>query len=332
MPVTDAKMKEEPALRRSSRRRITTVPEQPALSSRKVRGCRARQTTAPRVLKQRYKWLLDMSSNEAAESESNDSESDVENSEIVSDDDADSDVKPRPYLLRRCISYPDADAEDNVVEELVLPSSCSDLMIDTEHSLLAAGVYEGLRCFLKPLRLSPFRFENFCAAVNSNEDSNLLDEIHISLLRVLLRADESAGTVFASAEVKDSVSIAIWCGMFDSLSWYESIRLYLASFLPSAALSAVVLTLSRCSEYTKLSVHDRLTLLQTLDDLFLLTDCARDFMATFGSEILHEDQCRYCHKLVEQLHASYCVLAFHLLTGRFSGFSPRRGDTLHRST
>ena len=313
MPATDAK--EEPVVRRSSRRRIPTVLEhpvleQPVLSSRReVRGRRTQQRTPPRVLKQRYKWLLDMASNETAESDSIDSESDVENHEIVSDDDADSDVKQRPCLLRRCISYPDADVEDSVVEELVLPPSCNDLMINTEHSLLAAGVYEGLRCFLKPLRLSPFRFEDFCAAVNSNEDSNLLDEIHVSLLRVLLRTDEAAGTVLASPEAKDSVAIALWCGMFDSLSWYESIRLYLASFPHSAALSTIVQVISQHSQYTSLSVYDRLTLLQALVDLFLLTDCARDFMATFGSEILHEDQCRYCYKLV---CASFSVLEIFL--------------------
>ena len=307
MPVTEAK--EEPVVRRSSRLRIAAVSDQPAASARrKVTGCRARQTPAPRVLKQRYKWLLDMASNEAAESESNDSESETETAEVASDNDADSDVRQQPYFLRRSISYPDADVEGLAVEELALPPSCNDLMIDTEHSLLAAGVYEGLRCFLKPLRLSPFRFEDFCAAVNSSEESSLLDEIHISLLRVLFRTDEAAGTAFASNEAKDSVAIASWCGVFDSLSWYESIRLYLASFPRSAALSTIVVILGQCSQYTSLGVHDRLTLLQTLVDLFLMTDCARDFMATFGSEILHEDQCRYCHKLVPQLLASCAVL------------------------
>jgi len=304
MPGTDAK--EDAVLRRSSRLRSITLSQKPSLSARrKVRGCSERQTAAPRVLKERYKWLLDMSSNELAKSESNDSESEVENSEIASDDDADSDTKQREYSPRRSITYPDADVEYKVVEELILPTSCNDLMIDTQHSLLAAGVYEGLRCFLKPLKLSPFRFEDFCAAVNSNEHSYLLDEIHISLLRVLLRNDDAAGTVFASAEAKDSVAVALWCGMFDSLSWYESIRLYLASFSHSAALCSVVVILSQCSQYTSLSVQDRLALLQTLVDLFLLTDSARDFMAMFGSEILHEDQCRYCHKLVEQLCTSH---------------------------
>jgi len=308
MPVTDTK--EVAAVRRSSRLRIATmtqeaIEQQPGVSARrKVRGCRAQQTAAPRALKQRYNWLLDMGSNVAAESDSNGSESEVEQSEIASDDDTDSDVKHRPYLLRRCVSYPDADVEANVAEDLVLPPSCNDLMINTEHSLLAAGVYEGLRCFQKPLKLSPFRFEDFCAAVNSNEDSNLLDEMHMSLLRVLLRSDEAAGTVFASPEAKDSVAVAVWCGMFDSLSWYESIRLYLASFSRAAAFSSIVVKLCQCSQYTFLSVHDRLTLLQTLVDLFLLTESARDFMATFGSEILYDNQCRYCHKLVEELHAN----------------------------
>jgi len=298
--------KEEPAVRRSLRLRNAAVSDGPAASApRKARDRRVQKTPAPLVLKQRYKWLLDMSSKEAAESDSNDSESVFANSEIASDDDADSDLKPQPYSLTRAISYPDASLEDSVTEDLVLPPSCNDLMIDVELSLLAAGVYEGLRCFLIPLRLSPFRFEDFCAAVSSDEDSCLLDEVHISVLHALLHADEVAGTVFASYEAKDSVAVALWCGMFDSLSWYESIRLYLASFSHSAALSPIVVILGHCSQYTSLAVHDRLTLLQTLVDLFLLTDSARNFMATFGSEILHEDQCRYCHRLVKQ--SAFCI-------------------------
>jgi len=310
--MSGADTKEEPVLRRSTRLRIAAASEQPAACAsarQKARGRRTRQTDEPRILKHRYRWLLDMASNEAGESDSNDSESLVDDSVVASDDDADNDVKQTPYSPRRCISYPDADLEDNIFTELVLPPSCNDLMVDTEHSLLAAGAYEGLRCFLVPLRLSPFRFEDFCAAVNSDENSNLLDEIHMSLLRVLLRADEAAGTVFAS-EAKDSVAVALFCGMFDSLCWYESIRLYLASFPCSSALSTIVVTLGQCSQYTELTVHNRLTLLQTLVDLFLLTDSARDFMATFGSEIYHEDQCRYCHKLVEQLCALYSYIHF----------------------
>ena len=310
--MTDAK--EEPVLRRSLRLRAATVLIRPAVSApRKARDRRAQQTPAPPVLKQRYKWLLDMSSKEVAESDSNDSESVLSHSEIASDDDADIDVKPHPGSLRRCISYPDADLEDSIAEDLVLPPSCNDLMIDVELSLSAAGVYEGLRCFLVPLKLSPFCFEDFCAAVSSNEDSCLLDEIHISLLRVLVHADEAAGTVFASYEAKDSVAVALWCGMFDSLSWYESIRLYLASFPHSAALSPVVVILGQCSQYTSLAVHDRLTLLQTLVDLFLRTDSARDFMTTFGSEILHEDQCRYCLRLVEQMYTFFSLFKNFIL-------------------
>jgi len=316
MPGTDAK--EETAVRRSLRQRqriaaLSEQPPQPPVSARrKVRSCRSQKAATPHVLKQRYKWLLDMGSDEALKSDSNDSESELEDCEIASDDDADSDTKQRAYSYRRFITYPDADVEDNIVDELVLPPSCNDLMIDTQLSLLAAGVYEGLRCFLKPQRLSPFRFEDFCAAVNSSEHSNMLDEIHISLLRVLLRNDDTAGTVFASPEAKDSVAIAVWCGMHDSLSWYESIRLYLASFSHSAALSTVVVTLGQCSQYTGLSVQDRLTLLQTLVDLFLLTESARDFMAAFGSEILHEDQCRYCHRLIKCLCTLYLALSLFL--------------------
>ena len=49
------------------------------------------------------------------------------------------------------------------------------------------SIYEILRRFQTILRLSPFRLEDFCAALSSEDQSNLLSEVHLSLLKALIR-------------------------------------------------------------------------------------------------------------------------------------------------
>ena len=49
------------------------------------------------------------------------------------------------------------------------------------------SIYEILRRFQTILRLSPFRLEDLCAALSSEDQSNLLSEVHISLLKTLIR-------------------------------------------------------------------------------------------------------------------------------------------------
>jgi hypothetical protein len=69
--------------------------------------------------------------------------------------------------------------DEEQVPELTLPRSSDDLLIDSNQAFRAAGVYEVLRHYYLLLRLSLFRFEDFCAALASEEQSNLLSEVSI---------------------------------------------------------------------------------------------------------------------------------------------------------
>ena len=69
--------------------------------------------------------------------------------------------------------------DEEQVPELTLPRSSDDLLIDSNQAFRAAGVYEVLRHYYLLLRLSLFRFEDFCAALASEEQSNLLSEVNI---------------------------------------------------------------------------------------------------------------------------------------------------------
>ena len=84
-----------------------------------------------------------------------------------------------------------------------LPKSSDDLLIDPKQSFKAAGVYEVLRHYYLLLRLSLFRFEDFCAALASEEQSNLLSEVHIALLKSILRAEDKENTQWGPMDHKD---------------------------------------------------------------------------------------------------------------------------------
>ena len=125
--------------------------------------------------------------------------------------------------------------DEEIIPELKLPKSSDDLMIDpgilvvifklinfsfssvfhdhviqnfvlsyfSELAFKASGVYEILRHYYLILRLSLFRFEDFCAALASEEQSNLMSEIHIALLKAMVRAEEKDNTQFGPMDHKD---------------------------------------------------------------------------------------------------------------------------------
>ena len=85
-------------------------------------------------------------------------------------------------------------------------------------------MYEVLRRYHQILRLSPFRVEDFCAALASEEQSNLLSEVHIALLRTLVRSEES-GAALGAPDQKDTVQSVFF--FMDSVTWPEALRQFL---------------------------------------------------------------------------------------------------------
>lgn len=117
-------------------------------------------------------------------------ESDVELEPVVVED-GDPDDSNLPYWL--LADYDPAAA----VPALDLPPSSDDLVLPAWQALEAVTVYEVLRQYYKILRLSPFRFEDFCTVLAATDmSSNLLSEVHISLLKALLREPRGEGQLF----------------------------------------------------------------------------------------------------------------------------------------
>ncbi|XP_068148302.1 LOW QUALITY PROTEIN: nucleosome-remodeling factor subunit NURF301 [Drosophila tropicalis] len=189
---------------------------------------------------------------------------------------------------------------------LELPESSEDLFIGNEHVLKALSIYEVLRRFRHLVRLSPFRFEDFCAALVSEEQSALLTDVHIMLLKAILREEDAQGTHFGPLDQKDTVNISLY--LIDAITWPEVLRSYVES---DKEFDRSVYTILGRDEYPYTGVENRLVVLQFLADQFLTANSVRDVMLQEGP-IHYDDHCRVCHRLGDLLCCETCPAVYHL--------------------
>ncbi|XP_061191322.1 nucleosome-remodeling factor subunit BPTF-like isoform X2 [Saccostrea echinata] len=198
--------------------------------------------------------------------------------------------------------------DDKDIPQLDLPSSSNDLLIPSEYLMMCLGVYEVIRHFRVILRLSPFTFEDFCAALYSDEVSTLLNETHITLLKSLLREEDGNNTTFGPTDLKDSINASLY--FIDSMTWPELVRSYLDSDRLSENKEALEV-LEKSTEYPFVSFQERLKVLKVLTDLFLSTNSVREEIMNEGN-IQYDDHCRACHKLGDLLCCETCSAVYHL--------------------
>lgn len=162
------------------------------------------------------------------------------------------------------------------IPSLVLPKSSDDLLVPKELVMPSLSVYEVLRHYRTLVRLSSFRFEDFCAALICEDQTNLLAEIHIMLIKTLLREEDSQQTHFGPLDQKDSVNVSIY--FVDSMTWPEVLRSYVES---DKSFDQNILQILTTTEYPFTAIEDRLKVLQFLTDQFLITNPVRE-------DLLHE--------------------------------------------
>jgi len=217
-------------------------------------------------------------------------QSDVESSESIEEPDPSSDSDfslssysttsgtPRRTLLgqQRPPSPEPLWLQNRELPPLVLPKPSDDLLIPKELVMPLLSIYEVLRHFRALVRLSCFRFEDFCAAVTCEDQTNLLAEIHMMLIKALLREEDSQQTHFGPLDHKDSVNVSLY--FVDAMTWPEVLRSYVES---DKGFDQNILQILTTSEYPFTAIEDRIKVLQFLTDQFLITNPVRE-------DLLHE--------------------------------------------
>ncbi|KAG9470855.1 hypothetical protein GDO78_016589 [Eleutherodactylus coqui] len=167
------------------------------------------------------------------------------------------------------------------------------------------AVYEVLRNFGTVLRLSPFRFEDFCAVLVSQEQCTLMAETHIALLKAVLREEDTSNTTFGPADLKDSVNSSLY--FIDGMTWPEVLRIYCESDKEYHH----VLPYQEMDDYPYGPIESKVQVLLFLVDQFLTTNMAREELMSEGV-IQYDDHCRVCHKLGDLLCCETCSAVYHL--------------------
>ncbi|XP_076674855.1 nucleosome-remodeling factor subunit NURF301 E(bx) isoform X2 [Andrena cerasifolii] len=259
-------------------------------------------------------------SSDKSDGEEDPLQSDVESSESIEEPDPSSDSDfslssysttsgtPRKTLLsqQRPPSPEPLWLQNRDLPSLVLPKSSDDLLVPKEYVMPSLSIYEVLRHFRTLVRLSAFRFEDFCAALMCDDQTNLLAEIHIMLIKALLREEDSQQTHFGPLDQKDSVNVSLY--FVDSMSWPEVLRSYVES---DKCFDQNILNILSTCEYPFTSIEDRLKVLQFLVDQFLITNPVREDLLHEGN-MHYDDHCRVCHRLGDLLCCETCPAVFHL--------------------
>ena len=182
-------------------------------------------------------------------------------------------------------------------DPLSLPSS-SDILLEKSLIFPALEIYEALQQFSKTLRLSPFTFELFCIALESEATRNLLVDCHSALLKSLLRENDRNNAMFSEhKDSKDAFSIFFFC--MDHITFFELSNMYLQANrkLLSNKTNQELKCIFSKQLYSDLTARERLFLLKLFVDAFISSDLVRNTLDREDAE-LHEDFCRQCHKLV----------------------------------
>lgn len=257
---------------------------------------------------------FDSDQNDSEEVEEDEIESDQESEHdsisLSPDNDSDSDfsVTSSKVTSSRIPSPPvpiwlDTDKVPDI-PSLELPCSSDDLLLPSEFVVKAAEIYEPLRRFYQLVRLSPFRFEDFCAALANEDQSSLLAEIHIQLLRSVIREEDANGTLFGPNEVKDSIAAVMF--FVDPITWPETIR----SYLESDPTWKDVYEAMTSVEYPFCGPSVRLKVLTWLVDQFLTTQAVRETVLGDGT-IFHDDHCRACNRVGDLICCESCPAVYH---------------------
>uniref|UniRef100_A0A158Q8A9 Bm3641 n=1 Tax=Elaeophora elaphi TaxID=1147741 RepID=A0A158Q8A9_9BILA len=187
-----------------------------------------------------------------------------------------------------------------------LPKGSEDLLIDERYLFDALEIYETCRWYYQAVRLSPFLFEDFCAALSTEGQTNLLAEIHIALLKLSLKDDDDEQIILSVQDTNNSFNIMLQ--LLEPMTYAEVLRQYLESDpqrFPADVLEAV------SGNYPFVDVEKRLKVLSWLCDRFFQTNEYRNIIRNEG-KLTVDEHCRECGKPGDVLLCDGCEACYHL--------------------
>ncbi|CAJ0957421.1 unnamed protein product, partial [Mesorhabditis belari] len=174
---------------------------------------------------------------------------------------------------------PWADLDPDEIPPLLLPDSSQDLNVPIDLIIRVTELYDFFRVYSRYLQFSPCLYEDFCAAFLSSENSMLLAELHLVLMRLCWREDDDK----------------------------QVLRLYVQSdkHLPQNVIEALSV-----HDYPFVSAATRLTVIEWLRDCFLESSVFKEIIKNEG-KIVSESICRLCGKLGDIVMCDGCEAAYH---------------------
>ncbi|EYB98581.1 hypothetical protein Y032_0130g1549 [Ancylostoma ceylanicum] len=237
------------------------------------------------------------------------SQSSVQFLEDEQDDDCitnDDSFHPSEEDIGECSRLSWVELSSTDIPPLELPESSRDIPIPVEYLLDTVELYELLRSYWRTLRLTPFLFEDFCAALLSSDNSCLLSEIHIVLIRMCFKNDDEEQVHFSGNETNNAYNIVTAC--LEPMTYAEVLRQYLSSdtTVPSEVMEAV-----NAPNYPYVGFSARLVLITFLSYRFLYSNEYKKLVVASNGKIEHEETCRSCCKNGDLLQCNTCEAVFH---------------------
>ncbi|RCN40597.1 PHD-finger [Ancylostoma caninum] len=237
------------------------------------------------------------------------SQSNVQFLEDEADDDCitnDESFHPSEEDIGECARLSWVELSSTDIPPFELPESSKDIPIPVEYLLDTVELYELLRSYWRTLRLTPFLFEDFCAALLSSDNSCLLSEIHIVLIRMCFKNDDEEQVHFSGNETNNAYNIVTAC--LEPMTYAEVLRQYLSSdtTVPSEVMEAV-----NAPNYPFVGFSARLVLITFLSYRFLYSNEYKKLVVASNGKIEHEETCRSCCKNGDLLQCNTCEAVFH---------------------
>merc|ERR1711892_32481 len=205
---------------------------------------------------------------------------------------------------------------------LSLPDSSLDLLIPPSQCLAdSIAVYEALRFFALPLKLTPFRLEDFAACLVAKEHNALLSSIFIALLRVLFKSDNENGIQYGPADMRDGGNL--FTCFVDHMTWPHVLKTYAQADPEHFGEMDVapIATLAYQPSATKIKVL-MACLNAVLDSVEI-----RAFTEKLRKESSDEEFCRHCQTKGNLVLCDSCPAGYHAICAKLEEGTVEKMDS-----